>query len=275
MTWLAVVAGGTCGFGLLLVTAAAQRSAIVRDLRPSDGFWLVRLAAAVTAAVLAALATGWPVGTAAAAVGGWYAAGLVRWGRRSTRIDLERMEAIATWAEQLRDGLAGQNGILGTIHDTAAVAPLPIRPQVEALALRLNRQRLDQALEQFAIDMDDRTAELIAAVLLVAGTQASRDVGKLLSELAGTARERVAMRQRIDARRASIRTQQRGVVLVATAFMIGLTVLAREFVEPFSTLQGQVVLLVVVVLFGASLAWLSSLARFREPHRLLTPEQIA
>lgn len=270
--WLALVSGGLVGFGVVLAWAAFTRASARRERPPSDGFWLVRVAVALCTAAAMALWTGWPVGTAAAGVGGWYAAGLVRWRRHNPRDQIAKMEAVASWAEQLRDGLAGQNGILGTIQDTAAVAPTRIRDQVQDLAMRLNRQRLDQALEQFAVDVDDPTAELIAAVLLVAGTQASRDVGKLLAELSAMARERVAMRQRVDAKRAALRTQQRGVVVVSALFMVGLTLFAREFIEPFATVQGQLVLLVVVGLFAGALGWLAALGRFRDPDRLLVTE---
>ncbi|WP_447645189.1 hypothetical protein [Nocardioides zeae] len=53
--------------------------------------------------------------------------------------------------------------------------------------------------------------------------------------------------------------------VIATAMAVG----ARQYVEPYRSTTGQVVLLIVLGLIAAGLAWLRSASILREPARLL------
>lgn len=272
--WLALVAGAAAGFGGVLAWTGWTTAAVHRDLpRAADGFLLVRVAVAVMAAAVVGLYTGWVVGAIAAALAGFYGVGLVRGGRRATQRELARIEAVAAWAEMLRDTLAAGQGLAETIQSTADIAPAEIRPQVRSLAVRIERQRLSLALREWANEVDDPTADLVATVLIMAATRSAREVGELLTALAATARERASLRLRVDAQRAATRSEVRSIIVVTIVFMVALTVVARRFVEPYSTASGQLVLLLVVVVFGSGLWWLGQLARFRKPERFLTQER--
>jgi tight adherence protein B len=273
--WLALAAGALGGFGLVLVWSGWTTSPAPRDpTRQFDGFVLVRLAAGALAAAAIGLYTGWIVGTIAAGVAGFYAAGLARGGRRTTQHELARIEAVATWAEMLRDTLAAGQGLAETIQSTADIAPTEIRASVRTLAVRIERQRLSLALREWADEVDDPSADLVATVLIVAGSRSARDVGELLSALAATARERAAMRLRVDAQRAAIRSEVRSIIIVSLVFMVGLTVIAKRFVEPYATAGGQLMLLLVVTIFGAGLWWLTQLGKFTRPARFLARERV-
>ena len=56
-----------------------------------------------------------------------------------------RVEAIAGWAEMLRDTIAAAAGLEQAIAATAPLAPPPIRDEVVMLAARLERERLSTA----------------------------------------------------------------------------------------------------------------------------------
>ena len=49
---------------------------------------------------------------------------------------MRRSEAVASWAEMLRDTIAAHAGLQEAIAVTARVAPAPIRTEVQTLAVR-------------------------------------------------------------------------------------------------------------------------------------------
>ena len=60
------------------------------------------------------------------------------------------------------------------------------------------------------------------------------------------------------------------VVVITVVMALGLVLFNPVYVEPYATLTGQVVLAVVVALFGSGFLWLRQLAEFRPAQRFLT-----
>ena len=60
-----------------------------------------------------------------------------------------------------------------------------------------------------------------------------------------------------------------GCASVGVAFVLGLTLFNRSYVEPYSSAVGQVVLLVILGCFAAGFAWMRRLAAFDMPERFL------
>ncbi|HSH62271.1 MAG TPA: type II secretion system F family protein, partial [Acidimicrobiales bacterium] len=225
---------------------------------------VLQLAIGAGVALLALLATGWPVG---ALLAGGIALSLpsVFGGKGARAAEIIRVEAIATWAGQLRDMLSGGNGLLETIEATAPFAPAPIRPEVARLAVGMRRGRLVPALRAFAADVDDPMADLVVASLVVATTEQVGRLGELLGMLAARTNEQAALRMRIDKDRASVRTQVKGVVLVTVVCLVGLTLSDRGLLDAYDSAEGQVVLAVIGSCFLAGFALLARLGR---PQRL-------
>jgi hypothetical protein len=175
------------------------------------------------------------------------------------------VEAIATWASQLRDMLSGGSGLLETIEATAPFAPAPIRAEVEGLALGMRRGRLHTALRAFAAEVDDPMADLVVASLIVATTEQVGRLGELLGTLAARTREQAALRMRIDKDRASTRTQVRGVVLATIGMILFLMVFNKGLLAAYNSAEGQLVLAGIGTAF---LAGFSLLARMSRPQRV-------
>ena len=115
----------------------------------------------------------------------------------------KRSEAVATWTELIRDSLAASAGLAQAIVVTASSAPMPIRPEVDALATRLsNGIPLEAGLRSFALEVDDTSAEFLVCALLLAATARSQRLVEVLSALAESIREDVSMSLRVDASRA-------------------------------------------------------------------------
>ena len=267
---LAAAAGALVGCGLLLLVMGVRRTERT-DLRArmasrgaDQDRRLVQLAVASGVALVVLLLTGRPVG---AVLAGGIALSLpsVFGGKAARQAEIARVEAIATWAGQLRDMLTGGSGLLETIEATAPFAPAPIRAEVERLALGMRRGRLHAALRAFAAEVDDPMADLVVASLIVATTEQVGRLGELLGSLATRTREQAALRMRIDKDRSSTRTQVRGVVIATIAMILGLMVFNKGLLAAYDSADGQLVLAAIGAMF---LAGFALLARISRPQRM-------
>jgi len=277
VTALAALWGAGVGLGLLAVVAGlrgAGRPRLPRALRPGTlgrlDRGMLRLGLAVGAGVLVGAITRWPVGALLAAGAGALLPDLAG-GATAQQAAVARAEAVAAWAEMLRDTLAGAAGLEQAIVASAPVAPVPIRPQVLALAARLERPsaRLVPALHDFADELADPTADLVVAALVLASQRQARRLGELLGALARAARDDATMRLRVEAGRARTRTSVRVVVGVTLAMAAGLVAFNRGYLAPYDSAFGQLVLAGVGALFATAFWWLARMARVEVPERLL------
>ena len=273
MTALATLCGAGVGLGLLLVIAGWRGVDVSRPTRASSRPKVeranLRIGLAAGAAVLVGAATGWPVGAVLAALAGWGAPGLLG-GTRGAQAAVGRIEAIAGWAEMLRDTMAGAAGLEQAIVATAPVAPLPIRAEVATLALRLEGERLARALRAFADEVADPTCDLVVAALILAAEHQAQRLGELLGSLARAARDQVTMRLRVEAGRARTRTSVKVIVGATGGLVLGLAVLNRGYLAPYDTAVGQLVLLLVGAVFTVSFLWLAKMTRPFVTERFLT-----
>ncbi|MDU0349011.1 type II secretion system F family protein, partial [Actinomyces sp. MRS3W] len=192
-------------------------------------------------------------------------------GARQERVAAAKIEALATWAESLRDTIAGAVGLEQAIPATVYAAAPVIREDLALLADRMRvRVPLATALRQFADDLDDPTADLIVSALMMNSRLRGPGLRQLLGALADTARAELDMRQRVSASRAGTRRSAQIVVVFSVLVMLGLALFNRSFVAPYSTVQGQLVLLIVVGLFAIGLMWMRRLSGVVLPRRFLT-----
>jgi Flp pilus assembly protein TadB len=197
-------------------------------------------------------------------------------GRAAGQAAIARTEAVAAWAEMLRDTMAGAAGLEGAIAASAQAAPAAIRPEVVSLAARLDRERLVPALRAFADELTDPTADLVVAALILASERHAGRLGDVLGGLARSARDHATMRLRVEAGRARTRTAVRVMVGATLAMAGGLVLLNRGYLGPYDSALGQLVLLVVVGCFAGSFWWLARMASAEVPARFLTavPEEV-
>ncbi|UUV28566.1 type II secretion system F family protein [Amycolatopsis roodepoortensis] len=280
-TMLASALGLGAAVGVLLIVAAWRRPAAVpppprrhtllraaRD-QAGDRRVLLRLAVAVGVGALTGAATGWVVGAVLAAAGAWFLPRLVGPDRAHAR-RVARIEAIASWTEMLRDILSAAAGLEQAILATAPLAPAAIRGEVTTLTARLESgQRLAPALRKLARELDDPTADLVLAALVLAAEHQARQLGDLLGSLATTAREQAAMRMRVETGRARTRTSVRVIVATTLAFAAGVVLFNRAYLDVYNTATGQIVLLLIGGLFAAGFAWLARIATGGRQPRVL------
>lgn len=279
MTVLAALAGALvlAGFGLIASGARSRvadprrdrRSGLRRGLRASD---FEAAVAASGAAVVVLVVTRWPVAAIGAGVGSWFVPDLIR--RRSRRDGEARTDAIALWAEMLRDAIGTARGIEGVLVATAPTAPLPIRPEVQRMAARLESQSLGAALERLGVELAHPVGDLVVSALRLTATAGTREVRSLLADLATAAYAEAESQRRIEVARERPRAAMRYTAAVIAAFVVGLVVFAGDYLAPYESAVGQVVLLFVAAYWVAGFWWMQRMGRLSPVERFLAvPER--
>jgi tight adherence protein B len=268
---LALIPGAVIGGGLflLILSLYGVRPRPSRPRRHLIQALTTRTAVAAIAAVVVLAVTGWPV-VAAGTVLLVFAWRGLSGGAAEERAAMRRLEALAAWTESLRDTIAGAAGLEQAIPASIRAAAPSLRPHLRALVDRLHtRMALPDALTRFADDLDDPSADLVVAALVLNSKLRGPGLRDVLGALAVSAREELDMRRRVEAERRATRRSVQIVVGTALAFAALLVVFNPSYVQEYDDALGQAVLVVVAALFGAGFAWMRRLARFDKPTRLL------
>ena len=230
----------------------------------------MRVVVAVLAGVLVGAITGWVIGAVLAAVA-VYTLPRVLGPDREQAARIARFEAIAAWAEMLRDTLSAAAGLEQAILVTAPLVPDPIRDPITTAATRLRSgERLAPTLRHLAEELNDPTADLVISALVLAAERRASNLGELFGSLAEAARDHAALRMSIAAGRAQARSEVRITIGTTLVFAAGLLVLDRHYLAPYDGAAGQLVMLFVGGLFALGFWALARIARVPEPDRLLT-----
>jgi Flp pilus assembly protein TadB len=272
---LAILLGAVTGGGLFLLVIAL-RGLPVRPQRQGPGrlerqvreLVSVRGGIALVVGILVLVATRWVVAGVGIAllVYSWRSLG----GAASERKTMARLESLATWTESLRDTIAGAVGLEQAIPSSIRVADVSLREPLTKLVDRLHtRVPMHVALRRFADDLDDPSADMIIAALIINSRLRGPGLRALLGALAVSVREELDMRRKVNAGRRSTRRSVQIVVAVSVGMAVGLAVLDHAFLSPYDGVYGQFVLVIIGAIYAAGILWLRRLATFESPQRLL------
>jgi tight adherence protein B len=265
VTALAALGGATATVGVLLVAVGVVGTTHPATQRAMPRAWSNRrvsgrrLTALIGVPLVVLVVTGWPV-TAILAFAATAGLPALLGSRRASQRRIRRLQGLADWTRRLSDVLRAGAGIEQAIDASLPGAPASIADDVGRLVARLRARRpVEEALLALGDDLDDPTGDLVVAALLLAADRRGRGLARLLTALAATVDAEVAMRERVEADRATPRTTARWVAYIAVAVTAGLVLLDREYVAPFGTPTGQVVLALVGTLFAGAFTWMHRL----------------
>jgi Flp pilus assembly protein TadB len=245
------------------------QSSLAQDLRRIGVRLGRRVPVAAGVGLLVLLITLWPVMAIGCGVLVFFWESLFG-GAKAEKAAYVRLEGLAAWTESLRDTIAGAVGLEQAIPATAEAAAPSIAQPLLVLSDRLRvRVPMAVALQRFADDLDDPAADLVVAALVLNSRLRGPGLRDVLTSLSRSVRNELDMRGRVMASRSSTRRSVQIVVTVSAGFIIGLRVLNPDYVEPYATFEGQVVLTVVIALFAVGFLWLRRLATFDMPARFL------
>ena len=272
MTGYAAIVGLTllfaCGV-FLVATPASPRAGIDRRGRSMKAL-ASQLAAGLVAGAFVLLVSGWLLSALIVAGGAyWATAGWLGRQRGASR-EIERLDALASWIESVRDVLMAGEQPIGAITSTVSACPPVIRPQVRRLALGLARQDPEHVFRRFADELDDPLADLVATGLSIAVRRGARTV-PVLTALAEQTRQQVDRRRLVEAERAPTRREVKALTAIMGALVLGLLVLGRsEYLAAYDTVSGQTFLAAALVGYAALILRVQRLAAFPRPGRFLT-----
>jgi Flp pilus assembly protein TadB len=269
MTGLAALAGALVVAGLL-VAATGLAPAPVRERPTRDRRADIDPAlpvAAMVAGAVALLVTRWPVAALGAGVAAWTTVAGLAFRRRVS--DAARAESLALWVEMLRDAMGTARGIEGVLVATAATAPQAIRPEVTRMARRLAYDPLDDVLDGLAEDLAHPVGDLVVTALRLASRAGARQTRDVLADLAEAAYREAEMHQRVEVARQRPRTAMRWVASIIGGFIVMLVVFAQDYLEPYESAIGQVVLVFVSIYWGLGFWWMARMGRIAPIERFL------
>jgi len=212
--------------------------------------------------------THWPVG------GLWAFAGvlsipLLKGDRHSAADEIAKVEAIATWTEQIRDTMNASAGLQQSLVATAANGPLAIRSELAAFARRAPRGDLAGALRQLGVDLRHPAADLVIAGLLSATELDAGRLVPLLTRLASSIRDEAQMRVRIEVSRTRVRTSMKIVGFFVALTMLLMVVVGRELLRGYESAAGQIWLLIVGGVVVLAIWTTRKLAEIPQPERFV------
>lgn len=266
----ALVAGGllTLAGGLLArpVPPAHPRRTRTRRLRMSPRTRMLAGIGLGIGAVVAVL-TGWVIALAIAPLA---LAGVpVLLAAPPAQRELARLEAMEEWVRTVAGTLGAGVGLEQALLRSLRSTPEPIKPEVTRLAGRLQaRWATEDALRAFADDLDDPTGDLIAANLALGARRRGGGLATVLGALAQSVGDDVRARREIESDRAKPRSNARlitGITLVVLAFLS----LSGNYIAPYGTPIGQVLLGTFLAMYVAMLIWLRKMAQAKAMPRFI------
>lgn len=220
--------------------------------------------------LLVLVVSGWVLPAVVVGAGAFWAIG--GWQRRDKASDVEiaRLDALASWIENVRDVLMAGEQPVGAIASTVGACPPIIRPHIRRLAAGLSRQDPDVVFRRFADDLDDPLADLVAAGLAIAIRRGARTV-PVLTALAEQTRQQVDRRRLIEAERAPTRREVQALTFIMGMLVVLLLVFGRSrYLDAYDTTGGQLFLGVALAGYTGLIVRVQKLAAFPRPNRFLT-----
>lgn len=257
------LAGALIVSGLLALAIGLRRTPLTpkaprRARRTISHRTRILLAFGVAAGVLGWLVTGWVL---ALLLGPVAAVGLPILLTAPDAADrIVRLEAMEEWTRSLAGVLTVGVGLEQALVATLRSTPAPIAGEVNQLVSRLRaRWVTEDALRAFADELDDSTGDLIAANLILGARRRGAGLASVLEGLAESVSADVRSRRQVEADRAKPRATARWVTLISASALLVLAV-SGDYVEPYGSPVGQVILVVLLSAYVGTLVWMQRMA---------------
>lgn len=218
----------------------------------------ILLAVGAAAGLLVTLFTGWVVALLLIPAA---FAGLPALLAAPPSAQIDKLEALEEWTRSLAGVLTVGVGLEQALTATLRSTPGAIRPEVTALVGRLRaRMSTETALRLFADDLNDATGDLVAVNLILSARRRGQGLASVLESLAESVAADVRARRAIEADRAKPRTTARWVTIITISVLIFLT-LTGDYIAPYGTPLGQLILITLLSAYVALLVWMRNMAK--------------
>ena len=178
---------------------------------------------------------------------------------------IARTSAIEAWVRSLRSLLLGgsNNTLEQVIMASTDSVQEPLTQPVNTLVSRLRaRWSIERALAAFADEVNDSTADTIAATLMLAARQRAGGLAVVLEGLADSVEDTVRARRKVEQDTAMPRTAARYITALFAVVVVSMIVFFPSYVEPYRSGIGQVILVCLFVFYVVNL-WVIRVATTR------------
>ncbi|HEY3410577.1 MAG TPA: type II secretion system F family protein [Propionicimonas sp.] len=188
---------------------------------------------------------------------------------------IARLDAISEWTRNLGSVITAGQSLEQALTASLRSTPEPIRPQVTNLVARLRaRWSTEAALLQFADELDDATGDLMVSALIIGSRHRGEGLSRVLTGLSESVAEEVRSRREIEAEREKARGSARLITILSVGG-IAVFAVSGDFLAPYRTPLGQLILAAMVGLFILGLAWLRRMVADDPPARFLLEREVS
>ncbi|MDR0488694.1 MAG: type II secretion system F family protein [Propionibacteriaceae bacterium] len=271
MSVILALIGGLIAAGILLVIQGARSVHRRRiNLKWPRFNWRSPIAIAVLLAgvgLVVTVLTGWTVAIVILPMIGLGLPYLI--GTTETASDIAKMEAMEEWTRSLAGILTAGAGLEQALIASLNSTPGPLKPHVTRLVIRLKaRWTTPSALRAFADDLDDPTGDIIAANLLLGAQRRGDGLATILEDLAESVALDIRARRHVEADAAKPRATARWVTIITGVVLLALF-FTGDYVAPYKTGVGQVILLAMLAAYAGVLVWMKKIASGQPSLRFL------
>lgn len=189
--------------------------------------------------------------------------------KQPSALVVARGEAIETWVRGMAGMLLGGVGLEEAIRSSLPSTTARIRPEVARMVARLQAQQpVATALRLWADEMNDRTADLVAATLILGAETRRGGMSAALRGLTESLAEQNRVLRRIEADRAGVQMSARIVAVISLGMLI--FVAAGPFGAPYREPLGQLVLIVIGAAYAGLLRWIHTIIAIPPRPRFLS-----
>lgn len=273
---VAALAGVGVGVGFVLAVASWRGVRPWADRQRPVGVRVLSRPRAVGAVAVAAITF---VATQLVVVALAVAAVVLLWpklfgGAAHEQAVIARLEALAVWAEALRDTMATGSGLVEALRATSRRPPQELAFALTELATNLdNREPVEWSLRRLADAVDDPVGDQVIAALIMNARVQGRQLRAVLASLAESTRKTVQSRREVAADRRTVRRGVHIIMVVIGVMVLGMALFAPDYAQAYRTVMGQMVMGVALGLFAAGFLVIRQLAVMCAPARFLREEK--
>lgn len=239
--------------------------------RPKSTSWWWRAPLGLLLAVAIWAITGWPVAGVWIGILAAWVPSLAAKGRQR-RHEMAVAAGVARLAAMMRDQVLVGADVAEAALGCVDLAPAAVGPAISEMARRLQVENPGPVLADFAAQVDDEMAEMLAVSLQFALTRRTARLADLFDEVARATDEQVRARRSIEKDRRRLRTAMWSVMGAVGAWLTMIYLVSGTYLTPYHGLKGQAVMALAGAAFAAGLVGLAGMDRIG---RTVRPRLIA
>ncbi len=189
--------------------------------------------------------------------------------------DVAAGEALAGWAERVRDSVQAGTGLVSAFHAAARSCQPIIADNASDLADDASQVGISPALVRFSGRIGLGSADSLVMAMIVAEQRGGRELVSLLNSEIDAIRHELAVEREESGIRQRYRTAVRIIIATMGVSMIGYRLLSPTFMRPYNSFNGQIVLLIVGAVMLASLGRIVKLSQRLVRERIFDPSLLA